>query len=138
MPPEGQVQELLLGALKNPHFPNARSPREVEFNHEDVTETESRFQSSGPTAYEFRPLYDDPRTIRLLILLPSKDWYSRIKCSLAIDALDNHPRYTALSYVWSDPGELASIFISGHRFDVMNNLHVALRHLRLKSEVRIL
>jgi Heterokaryon incompatibility protein (HET) len=105
---------------------------------EDVTETESTFQSSGPTAYEFRPLYDDPRTMRLLILLPSEDWYSRIECSLAIDAFDNHPRYTALSYVWGDPGERESILINGRRFDVMNNLHVALRHLRLKSEVRIL
>lgn len=148
--------ENLLGALKNSHFPNDRSPQEVEFNrsispedviranlvtqrtYEDVTETENAFQFSDPTVYKFRPLYDEPRTIRLLILLPSEDWYSRIECSLAIDALDNHPRYTALSYMWGDPRKCESIFIDGHRFDVTMNLYVALHHLRLKSEVRIL
>lgn len=52
--------------------------------------------------------------------------------------LDEHPVYDALSYVWEDPTNLRSIWLSGHSHPATANLEIAPRHLRKVDAARIL
>jgi hypothetical protein len=77
-------------------------------------------------------LYDRPwaRHIRLIRLLPSKDFEADIQCQILRASLNKHPEYEALSYAWGDPKITSPVYLEGVRSHVTSNLGQALRHLR--------
>ena len=110
--------------------------------------------------YVRRPLPEDPRAIRLLVLYP-EDSSGLLKASLCMDVLDNNPVYTALSYArqlsfrnahWyvsesftsvSEQYEYrgyyqTSIRIQGEYVHLKPTLVNALKHLRLRKTPRVL
>lgn len=89
-----------------------------------------------------------PGSIRLLRLLPHIDKEAQIQCELFHyspheSGIRTHP-YDALSYVWGDPAEMRSIYISEqtsttqHNLQVTNNLHEVLSRLRYRHFERII
>ena len=85
-------------------------------------------------SYSSLPLGHDG--IRLLRLIPNKDETAVIKCQLFDYTLESGKQthlYEALSYVWGDPNKTVPIFIGEHRFNITENLHTALLHLRNHS-----
>ena len=112
---------------------------------------------SGPH-YVRRPLPEDPRAVRLLVLYP-EDSSGLLQASLCMDVLDNKPVYTALSYArqlsfrnyqWYESesfpsvSELiqgyyqTSIRIQGKDVRLRPTLVTALKHLRLRETPRVL
>jgi hypothetical protein len=91
--------------------------------------------------YPYSPLVG-PRSIRLVCLLPSRNEVDPIHCDLVHYSLSENSGtshlYEALSYVWGDTDETEAIIVHGHSFNVTQNLHAALRHLRNRSFQRIL
>ena len=90
-------------------------------------------------SYSSLPLGHDG--IRLLRLIPNKDETAVIKCQLFDYTLESGKQthlYEALSYVWGDPNKTVPIFIGEHRFNITENLHTALLHLRNHSIERII
>ncbi|KAI4959258.1 hypothetical protein J4E86_002980 [Alternaria arbusti] len=56
------------------------------------------------TLYEDTPLHIDASTnIRLLEIIQADDETAPIACTLRVIALQESPKYTALSYVWGPP-----------------------------------
>ena len=53
-------------------------------------------------------------------------------------ALENEPRYTALSYVWGDPSDNIPFVLDNHRLLITRNLALALQALRLDDEPFVL
>jgi hypothetical protein len=51
-------------------------------------------------------------------------------------SLDSKPRYSALSYTWGKPGDEEEICIDGKPFDVRQNLHDALWHIRVYKKAK--
>jgi hypothetical protein len=91
--------------------------------------------------YRYSSLPPGHSGIRLLRLLPNKDRAAAITCELFNCSLESGQEihvYEALSYVWGDPNTTVPISIDGHRFDVTENLHTALLHLRDRSIERII
>jgi hypothetical protein len=82
---------------------------------------------------------EDTDEIRLLYLQPKTDG-DIIKCTLKHARLSEKPKYEALSYVWGpkDTQNERSFVIDDARFSVRENLWIALQHLRLESESRVL
>ena len=114
-------------------------------------------QLSGPH-YARKPLPDDPRAIRLLVLYP-EDSSGLLQASLCMDILDNNPVYTALSYARQysvedvpcfESEKLGSvsdlhqkyyqtnICIQGKDVYLRRSLITALKHLRLREAPRVL
>lgn len=60
-----------------------------------------------------------------------------LSCELVSTALDEAPRYRALSYVWGDPGEVASITCSGFKREITVSLFEGLRRIRDTNDVEI-
>ncbi|KAI6084993.1 heterokaryon incompatibility protein-domain-containing protein [Hypoxylon rubiginosum] len=52
-----------------------------------------------------------------------------IRCRLSVVSMNNNPSYTALSYVWGDPGMREPIIVNGIPLSVTTNLADALYHL---------
>ena len=48
------------------------------------------------------------------------------------------PAYEAVSYAWGDQRVQRTIYCGGKRLGITQNLHVALTHLRLKNQSRLL
>jgi Heterokaryon incompatibility protein (HET) len=81
----------------------------------------------------------DTDEIRLLHLHPRNSGEA-ICCTLNHVSLSSRPDYEALSYAWG-PKTIQtehSIIIDNKNFCVRDNLWVALQHLRLETEVRVL
>lgn len=86
---------------------------------------------------QYRALIPGKGEIRLLRLEgfdtgdlnPEANAQAMVTCSLQYACLDNHPRYTALSYAWGDPTIRKDIMMDGQRIQVTMNLELALRHL---------
>jgi Heterokaryon incompatibility protein (HET) len=79
---------------------------------------------------------DDARAqIRLIAVQPSSDPDEVLRCHMKTVSLNDHPQYTALSYVWGDPTVTEEIVVNGVDQAVTTNLAAALRQLR--SGVRI-
>ena len=53
-------------------------------------------------------------------------------------ALENEPRYTALSYVWGDPSDRLPFVLDSHRLLITRNLALALQALQLDDEPFVL
>jgi hypothetical protein len=88
--------------------------------------------------YSYSPLFEYPMGIRLVILHPSRDRDSPLKCSLLIDSLDNSPDYEALSYTWGSGYDREVIQIDGRWMEIRSNLSAALRELRERDACRVL
>jgi hypothetical protein len=91
------------------------------------------------SSYTYHSLASD-HAIRLLRLLPHKDQAADLHCELFEYSLEGFHlyRYDALSYVWGNPDETVPIHVDGHRFDVTDNLQVAMLQLRHHSFARLL
>jgi heterokaryon incompatibility protein (HET) len=84
--------------------------------------------------YRYSPLSQKPNTIRLLLLLPSKDEPEHLRCELFEYTIQeaektSHP-YEALSYVWGSGDKPHSIIIDNQKLAVTENLYKALLHLQ--------
>ncbi|KAL5323657.1 hypothetical protein ACEPPN_008197 [Leptodophora sp. 'Broadleaf-Isolate-01'] len=75
--------------------------------------------------------------IRLLKILPGSA-PSIVECELVVVRLDKAPPYEALSYVWGNPELLDYVVCNGQRKSVTTNLGIALKHLRLRDETRLI
>ena len=53
-------------------------------------------------------------------------------------ALEDEPRYTALSYVWGDPSDRVPFVLDNHRIPITRNLALALQALQLDDEPFVL
>ncbi|OAL06385.1 HET-domain-containing protein [Phaeosphaeriaceae sp. SRC1lsM3a] len=85
----------------------------------------------------YEALIPSKHQTRILLLLPSSDVDSTIRCRLIIKFLDDeHLRYEALSYVWGNPEPSKEIQVNSSICRVGPNLHSALRRLRSENELR--
>ncbi|KAH7312664.1 heterokaryon incompatibility protein-domain-containing protein [Stachybotrys elegans] len=91
----------------------------------------------SPLEAIYRPLSDN-RTIRLIELLPGVP-SDVVRTRLLTVPLQDTPPYFAISYVWGDiDRESVNIECNGHVIGITQNLHWALRRVRLPSTVRML
>jgi hypothetical protein len=95
----------------------------------------SKFSKYRRLRYDSLQDIDDG--IRLIELVPG-DFKEDIKCLLHTTRLSANPEYEALSYVWGDPKVTELVICNGRRLEITVNLADALRHLRSKTEARIL
>lgn len=73
----------------------------------------------------------------VLLLLPSSDVDSTIRCRLIIKSLDDeHLWHEALPHVWGNPEPSKEIQVNSSICRVGPNLHSALRHLRSENQLR--
>ena len=90
----------------------------------------------------YRPLELTREEIRLLELLPGPSVdaqeESPLRCNLLYRFLDEPGEYEGLSYVWGEPTLTEVVHVDGHEVRITKNLDIALRHLRLESEPRVL
>lgn len=88
----------------------------------------------------YRPLDAHRHEIRLLQLLPesSGGFDSPIQCTLLYSYLDSVPPYEALTYFWGDKSSPRPITLNSVPLSITPNLELALRHLRLPSDPRVL
>ena len=75
--------------------------------------------------------------IRLLVLLNGAE-DAPIRCRLVHDFLHDSSIFEALSYCWGDPTVKKSIEVDDANFEVTENLHSALLHLRSEHRSRLL
>lgn len=111
-------------------------------------------RASGQNSIK-RPLPDDPRALRLLVLHPPQDGKPSelLEGSLCTEVLDNKPVYTALSYTWgpyvsrrlriSESEGVDRVIdpmfrVDGKMISLRPNLLDALSHLRLREAPRVL
>ncbi|KAH6689850.1 heterokaryon incompatibility protein-domain-containing protein [Plectosphaerella plurivora] len=73
--------------------------------------------------------------IRLLIL-QTGDAKDILQCNLGVVNLDEAPAYEALSYVWGETTQDLNVHVAKQPMVVTDNLHAALRHLRLPDRER--
>lgn len=87
----------------------------------------------------YSPLDPLEGEIRLIHLQPYPSGL-RVTCSLHVARLvDVAGQYEALSYEWGPPiSEMETISIEEKFFAVRPNLYLALEHLRLQSDIRVL
>jgi hypothetical protein len=83
------------------------------------------------------PNLQDFDQIRLLHLQP-RSGGEKVECTVNLTKFSKQPRYEALSYIWGPAKPVGSIIINGVDFDTRGNLWLALQHLRLESEPRVL
>lgn len=76
------------------------------------------------------------RWFRILKVHPGQ-FEDPLSCELVSTALDQAPRYRALSYVWGDPGQVASITCSGVKREITVSLFEGLRRIRGTNNVEI-
>ena len=90
----------------------------------------------------YRSLESTREEIRLLELLPGPsveaEEESPLRCNLLYRFLDDSGEYEGLSYVWGEATLTEVVYVDGHEAHITKNLDIALRHLRLESEPRVL
>lgn len=84
--------------------------------------------SQWPEFRGYQKLDRSRKEIRLLRVSAIDDG-SLITCQLMHQSLEKEPRYSALSYHWGAPGELATIFVEGMEVQIRETLHCFLRRL---------
>ncbi|KAF7957821.1 hypothetical protein EAE96_003391 [Botrytis aclada] len=111
--------------------------QDLEFPFDDSGVSE-RIIKSHQTPYK-TILGHCPDATRLVILYPSNDPGSPLRCGICTDSLDNDPDYVTLSYVWGKPNEeILKVYGNGFSIYLRPNLYSALVHLREKTEPRML
>jgi len=88
--------------------------------------------------YTYQPLDPSRREIRLLTLLPSPGFDSKLQAELHVASLSSRPKYEALSYVWGDPVFGHEIDIQGRRHFITEHLDYALRYVRQGDTKRVI
>jgi hypothetical protein len=88
--------------------------------------------------FSYSPLDRSDHEIRFLHLKPGKDSAQPIECYTSIARLDEKPQFEALSYMWGRPDIKKVILLDGKRFEVWENLWLALLHIRLEHTTRVL
>jgi hypothetical protein len=89
------------------------------------------------TSTSFYSSLQDSDEIRLLHLQPGSGT-EEMKCSIEHVKFSSNPQYKALSYMWGPENPVQSIVINETDCAVRENLGLALQHLRLENETRIL
>ena len=106
------------------------------------SKTDQRIVDSNNLALQNAKIYErlpvTTRSIRLVVLRPSIDKDAPIDCVLYNESMNNDPRYEALSYTWGDLAQKRYISVNNNSFAVTENLFVALRHLRSRSQSRVI
>jgi hypothetical protein len=90
--------------------------------------------NSNADSIPYHPLEENE--FRLLLILPGQPSDDLI-CTLVHASYDTPPPYEALSYVWGNPEPPFFLECSDARVRVTGNLHGALCHFRLESQIRI-
>jgi ankyrin repeat protein len=89
--------------------------------------------------YKYSPLNLEECSFRLIRLCRQEQ--GPVRCEMFhawLDDTKDGVEYEALSYTWGDKNNLHEIEVSGMPFHVTENLHSALRHIRLRDKDRIL
>jgi hypothetical protein len=94
------------------------------------------------TPYQYSPLDEETREIRLLTLLPGI-FSAEIHILLHVTSFTEHytPKYEALSYAWGSTENPVAIKVGTSEKDrlaITQDLAIALQHLRLENKTRIL
>jgi hypothetical protein len=71
-----------------------------------------------------------------ILELDSGSFNDPLSCQLVVYSLESYPKYDALSYMWGDSSLTGSIFLDYEPFPVTRSLENALRHVRLRDNVR--
>ena len=86
----------------------------------------------------FNTLPHDWTTIRLLVLEPTPNQDSSIRCRLNTIKLSRYPDYEAVSYSWGAPSPTRLIHVNGTPVEIRLNLHHCLLRLRHTEKSRML
>lgn len=89
--------------------------------------------ADGPYQYDTLP---QGRWFRVLKVHPGQ-FDDSLSCELVATPLDEAPQYRALSYVWGDPTQVATITCSGIRIEITASLFEGLRRIRATDDVEI-
>jgi hypothetical protein len=130
---------LAIDPHKELHTPSCSAPNYFTSGLIGLTLEETMDPKNIPYSYSSLPPGHD--STRLLRLMPNKDETAVIKCQLFDYTLESGKQthlYEALSYVWGDPNKTVPIFVGEHCFNITENLHTALLHLRNHSIERII
>jgi hypothetical protein len=100
----------------------------IEFQYREISYEGHRVHIPI-TPYKYQA-FSEPRQIRLLKILPSKDKGDPIRYRLQNYRIDDSPSYTALSYQWGNPIPWKVISIDNTPFPIGQNLDKAIRELR--------
>jgi hypothetical protein len=90
------------------------------------------FSQLEAVSYSYEPLDTTKHQIRLLRL--RRDTDGPIRADISIFALEDAPKYCALSYTWGVPGLPCYVFLDGKRIEIRNNLYQCLEELREEEE----
>jgi hypothetical protein len=93
--------------------------------------------SEMSTSTSFYSSLQDSEEIRLLCLFPGSG-AEVIKCSVTHVKFSDEVPYEALSYMWGPEHPVRLIAINENDFGIRENLWLALQHLRLENETRLL
>lgn len=95
-------------------------------------------QLNAASDFRYQRLDASKREIRLVELLPQdQDHEVFFTCLIGQVFLDQTPPYTALSYIWGDISNTATIRLDNYDCFVFQNLLVALEHLQKKESVTL-
>src|SRR3569833_286637 len=94
--------------------------------------------SAGKALYRYHGLDEAEGQIRLIQLFPGQESDDTLCGRLMAVDLNTDPEYDAVSYVWGDPQRRFSLVIDGQLLPITENLHIALRGLRLGHRSRTL
>ncbi|KAL2827980.1 heterokaryon incompatibility protein-domain-containing protein [Aspergillus cavernicola] len=89
-------------------------------------------------SFKYQPLDPMKLEIRLLTILPHREFESQIICTLRTVSLKQHPQFEALSYVWGGLEATENIVLDGNSFQITPSLVSALRYLRLADQPRVI
>src|SRR3569833_3464031 len=92
--------------------------------------------SAGKALYRYHGLDEAEGQIRLFQLFPGQESDDTLCGRLMAVDLYTDPEYDAVSYVWGDPQRRFSLVIDGQLLPITENLHKALRGLRLGRRSR--
>lgn len=89
-------------------------------------------------SFSYARLDETRQEIRLVFLAPAANFDDEIRCTIRHVSLLDHPEYEAVSYAWGDATITRKVILEGQSYQVTENLILALRHLRPKTEERVL
>jgi hypothetical protein len=127
-------------------FTSSQGPVQTMFNKSQKPPSPASYWDENSVAklalidgprFHYSPLDPNVDGIRLVILEPSPEHFSTIKCRLRHVTFRERPKYEALSYTWGDQATQGEISIQGQVFRVGLNLLEALRFLRDPEKERV-
>ena len=124
--------QLFTMATSNENSPPGRKLRRTPRNSavDLASPTDSSTDQSIPYVYQPLSLGNG---FRLLTVLPGKS-ADAIHCTVQEYPLDSPPSFSALSYTWGSADSSADIVVEGYFLTVRQNLHDALKALRMPRQ----